>query len=66
MLRSPGQETLPEVTDVQADRSGTDLYGALQMAGALMPEDSNGGIAVISDGVLTGRKTCCRRPAGCR
>ena len=56
VLRSPGQETLPEVTDVQADRSGTDLYGALQMAGALMPEDSNGGIAVISDGVLTGEE----------
>ena len=54
VLRSPGQETPPDVSEVRADRSGSDLYGAIQMASALLPEDSNGGIAVISDGLVTG------------
>ena len=56
VLRSPGQEAPLDVSEAQADRSGTDLYGALQMASALLPEDSNGGIAVISDGLVTGEE----------
>lgn len=56
VLRSPGQEAPLDVSEAQADRSGTDLYGALQMASALLPEDSNGGIAVISDGLMTGEE----------
>ena len=38
------------------DRGGTNLADALQLAAALLPQDSNGGIAVISDG-KTDRKT---------
>ena len=56
VLRSPGQEAPLDVSEAQADCSGTDLYGALQMASALLPEDSNGGIAVISDGLMTGEE----------
>ena len=56
VVRSPGQEALPGASEVRADRSGSDLYGALQMASALLPADSNGGIAVISDGLVTGEE----------
>ena len=37
-----------------ADRSGSDLGEALELASALLPSDTNGGIAVISDGAVTG------------
>ena len=36
------------------DRSGSDLGEALELASALMPEEMNGGLAVISDGMVTG------------
>ncbi len=36
------------------DRSGSNLGEALELASALLPSDTNGGIAVISDGVVTG------------
>ena len=36
------------------DRGGSDLGEALALAAALLPTDSNGGIAVISDGAVTG------------
>ncbi len=35
-------------------RDGSDLGEALELAAALLPEDVNGGIAVISDGMVTG------------
>ncbi len=35
-------------------RDGSDLAGALELAAALLPENMNGGIAVISDGRITG------------
>ena len=37
-----------------ADRSASNLGEALSLASALLPTDSNGGIAVISDGAVTG------------
>ena len=37
-----------------ADRGGSSLGDALELASALLPTDSNGGIAVISDGAVTG------------
>ncbi len=45
-----------ELTEIHAaaDRSGSDLGEALTLASALLPTDSNGGIAVISDGAVTG------------
>ena len=46
---------LTELT-ARVDRSGSDLNSALQMASALLPTDSNGGIAVISDGRVTGEE----------
>ena len=46
---------LTEMT-ARVDRSGSDLNSALQMASALLPTDSNGGIAVISDGRVTGEE----------
>ncbi|MCR5296349.1 MAG: VWA domain-containing protein [Clostridiales bacterium] len=36
------------------DRDGSDLGEALELAAALLPADANGGIAVISDGLVTG------------
>lgn len=39
---------------VKVDRSGSDLGEALSLASALLPSDANGGIAVISDGAVTG------------
>ena len=38
----------------RADRGGSNLGEALELASALLPTDSNGGIAVISDGAVTG------------
>ena len=64
VLRSPGQGAPLDASEVRADRSGTDLYGALQMASALLPEDSNGGIAVISDGLVTGEKSLLSATGG--
>ena len=64
VLRSPGQESPIDPSEIQTDRSGSDLYGALQMAGALLPQDSNGGIAVISDGRVTGEENYFRSAAG--
>ena len=37
-----------------ADRSASNLGEALSLASALLPTDTNGGIAVISDGAVTG------------
>ena len=48
----------------RVDRSASDLNGALQLASALMPTDSNGGIAVISDGRVTGEENYFRSAAG--
>ena len=64
VLRSPGQESPIDPSEIQTDRSGSDLYGALQMAGALLPQDSNGGIAVISDGVVTGEENLLHAAGG--
>ena len=38
-------------------RDGSDLGEALELASALLPENMNGGIAVISDGLVTGADT---------
>ena len=38
-------------------RDGSDLGEALELAAALLPENMNGGIAVISDGMVTGGET---------
>lgn len=54
VLRSPGQQTPLSEADLRLDRGASDLSGALQLASALLPEDVNGGIAVISDGVISG------------
>ena len=45
-----------ELTEIHAavDRGGSDLGEALEVASALLPSDANGGIAVISDGAVTG------------
>ncbi len=48
-----GTAALTEIR-AAADRSGSDLGAALTLAAALLPTDSNGGIAVISDGAVTG------------
>ena len=48
----------------RVDRSASDLNGALQLASALLPTDSNGGIAVISDGRVTGEETFLRSAGG--
>ena len=42
------------------DRGGSDLGEALTLASALLPTDSNGGIAVISDGAVTGTEEWLR------
>ena len=39
---------------VTTDRTGSDLGEALSLAAALLPSDTNGGIAVLSDGAVTG------------
>ena len=48
----------------RVDRSASDLNEALQLASALLPADSNGGIAVISDGRVTGEEGYFRSAAG--
>ena len=48
----------------RVDRSASDLNSALQLASALLPEDSNGGIAVISDGRVTGEEGFFRSAGG--
>ena len=54
--RSLNQTSLLTELTARVDRSGSDLNSALQMASALLPTDSNGGIAVISDGRVTGEE----------
>ena len=51
--RSVGQKRPLDGLSVRVDRGGSDLDGALQLAAALLPEDTNGGVAVISDGRVT-------------
>ena len=46
------------------DRTGSDLNSALQLAAALLPADTNGGIAVISDGRVTGEESYFRSAGG--
>ena len=48
----------------RVDRSASDLNRALQLASALLPADSNGGIAVISDGRVTGEEDFFRSAGG--
>ena len=48
-----GTAGLAEIHAV-TDRGGSDLGEALALASALLPTDTNGGIAVISDGAVTG------------
>ena len=62
--RSVGQ-TMPlnELT-ARVDRAGSDLNSALQLATALLPSDSNGGIAVISDGRITGEEDFLKSAGG--
>ena len=48
----------------RVDRSASDLNAALQLASALLPADSNGGIAVISDGRVTGEEGYFRSAGG--
>ena len=62
--RSPGQETPPGELSARVDRGGSDLGSALRLAAALLPEDSNGGIAVISDGRITGESSLLRAAGG--
>ena len=52
--RSIGGKTGLTETYTFPDRGGSDLGEALTLASALLPSDSNGGIAVISDGAVTG------------
>ena len=54
VLRSPGQAAPLDAGEVRLDRSGSDLESALELAAALLPADTNGGIAVISDGRISG------------
>ena len=51
--RGLGQEGALTGIESRVDRSASDLGEALQLASALIPADSNGGIAVISDGLVT-------------
>ena len=62
--KSIGGET--EFTEVHAgvDRGGSDLGEALELASALLPSDANGGIAVISDGVVTGTEEWLKSRTG--
>ena len=48
----------------RVDRSASDLNSALQLASALLPADSSGGIAVISDGRVTGEENFFRSAGG--
>ena len=55
-----------EITEIHAgtDRSGSNLGEALELASALLPSDTNGGIAVISDGVVTGTEEWLKSRTG--
>ena len=64
VLRSPGQTAPIDEGEVRLDRGGSDLESALQLAAALLPEDSNGGIAVISDGRIPGGERLSGAAAG--
>ena len=62
--RSLGREAPLTGLTARVDRGGSDLGSALQLAAALLPEDSNGGIAVISDGRVTGAEDAFRLADG--
>ena len=47
-----------------ADRGGSNLGEALELASALLPTDANGGIAVISDGMVTGAEEWLKSGSG--
>ena len=55
-----------EITEIHAgvDRGGSDLGEALELASALLPSDTNGGIAVVSDGAVTGAEEWLEHRAG--
>ena len=59
------KQTLPlGGLSARVDRTGSDLNSALQLAAALLPADTNGGIAVISDGRVTGEESFFRSANG--
>lgn len=62
--RSLGQDAPLGELSARVDRGGSDLGSALQLAAALLPDDSNGGIAVISDGRVTGTEDAFRLADG--
>ena len=62
--RSLNQAAPLDDLTARVDRSASDLNGALQLASALLPMDSNGGIAVISDGRVTGEESFFRSAGG--
>ena len=62
--RSLGQKTPWDGGTSRVNRTGSDLNSALQLAAALLPSDSNGGIAVISDGKVTGEESFFRSAGG--
>ena len=62
--RSLGQTAPLGNLSARIVRGGSDLGSALQLAPALLPEDSNGGIAVISDGRVTGTENAFRMADG--
>lgn len=62
--RSPGQTGDMGEPSPRINRGGSDLKGALQLASALLPGDTNGGIAVISDGRIDGQEGLLRAAGG--
>ena len=62
--RSLNQTTPLSGLSARVDRAGSDLNSALQLASALLPTDSNGGIAVISDGRITGEENLLNAAGG--
>ena len=62
--RSPEQDRPLGEPGARVDRGGSDLNSALQLAAALLPEDTNGGIAVISDGRIPGERDLLRSAGG--
>ena len=52
--KSIGNSTELGGISAAVDRGGSSLGEALELASALLPTDSNGGIAVISDGLVSG------------
>lgn len=65
MVETPLSES-PAFAGVQTavDPNGSDLRQALLLAGALLPEDCDGGIAVISDGLVEGADAALLRNRG--